>query len=60
MDTTNQPSANVSNAQQVMNNFTLMVIEEFLSKKGMKDTLTSFRKEWNRPDEVRNFKFLMN
>eukprot|EP01041_Mallomonas_annulata_P011555 gene11555-24167_t len=32
-------------------NFCHMVIEEFLMKKNMADTLEQFRKEWHRPDE---------
>ncbi len=37
----------------VLENFTTMVIEEFLVRKGLKDTLNSFRAEWKRPTEVR-------
>lgn len=47
----NQPA----NAEEILDNFCLMVLEEFLSKKKMKDTLETFRTEWktqhNRPAE---------
>jgi hypothetical protein len=32
--------------------FTHMLIEDFLMRKGMDQTLASFRDEWHRPDEV--------
>jgi len=34
-------------------NFCHMMIEDFLMQKGMQNTLQEFRKEWDRPDEVR-------
>lgn len=33
--------------EQIMDNFCLMMIEDFLKRKGMAATLTSFRTEWN-------------
>ena len=33
--------------EQIMENFCLMMIEDFLKRKGMSATLTSFRTEWN-------------
>ena len=32
-------------------NFSFMVIEEFLKKKGMQSTLASFKEEYSRPTE---------
>lgn len=34
------------NAEDILDNFSLMVLEEFLVKKKMKDTLETFRNEW--------------
>jgi len=33
--------------EQIMENFCLMMIEDFLKRKGMAATLTTFRTEWN-------------
>lgn len=33
--------------EQILDNFCLMMIEDFLKRKGMAATLTSFRTEWN-------------
>lgn len=35
-----------------MENFCHLVIEDFLTKSGMSETLRSFRSEWQRPAEV--------
>ena len=36
--------------------FAFLVLEEFLMKKDMPETLRQFRQEWNRPNEVPNIK----
>lgn len=44
-------SANLG-IDEILENFSTMMVEEYLMKKGLKDTLKTFRSEWKRPDEV--------
>ncbi|RYG96028.1 hypothetical protein EON65_55035 [archaeon] len=41
----------VQPVDQILDNFCHLIIEDFLTRKQMKDTLQSFRTEWNRPTE---------
>lgn len=41
--------------QEVQQTFCFLLVEEFLMKKNMTNTLNCFREEWNRPDDVRKF-----
>lgn len=38
---------------EILDNFCHMVLEEYLIKREMRNTLKTFREEWNRPKEVR-------
>jgi hypothetical protein len=40
------------NEDEILDNFCHMVLEEFLIRRNLKDTLQTFRREWNRPQEV--------
>jgi Ca2+-dependent lipid-binding protein len=53
-------SANIPNttanekSNDFLENFSFLLVEEFLLKHGMQKTLHTFRNEWNRPAEVSN------
>jgi hypothetical protein len=42
----------ILSSESVYDNFCSMVVEEFLQRKGLQSTLSTFRAEWERPIEV--------
>lgn len=39
----------------ILSNFCYMVLEEFMVKRNLKNSLQTFRDEWKRPNEVLRF-----
>jgi hypothetical protein len=44
----------------ILSNFCYMVLEEFMVKRNLKNSLQTFRDEWKRPNEVLRFSLYDN